>query len=973
MPRIARYRDAFYVHLLQTLTASHAARLRQEQATTRQPFGAARQHLNQFLARHRAAQLQQRFLALLFAEMGFADASRAEAALIPAVSARMLSELHSRLTTGYLHAERGELADAAALLPEIDDLLKRGIACGAMVDPWNILGFQGFFPLSPAREDSVRDPRIDELVQVVEHSLSLHARLSNEAAAAGDHELVKSVTARTKKLATWWDQFASVEIGEVRRVSGEEALISARNVAMALARWHERGEAAGDLAFWREHLDNFRSPKAFASVVDALLRKNDFRAAMALLVNWLGQAEQVPLEDGEHSFHALALRWILGQTRHGLQTRTDAPGADLIRRFLDHLEANAEEYWQVPGLEADAAAAPEHEHDDLYGAAYEGVTYRDSADDDQEGSVLGDGPPQADFDLEVQGERLGRRLRFLSTIARLWQIAVRRAPNDREALASWLATARANQRKLIDLLEDLHAYRIPEPLGSHDSLVEYDRRRVTKEQLLYAAIGTCLDTFLAVGSLCGALDVTNADEPETDRPAWEPLVIRLERAFHDGEPAAARALLPEFLKQFAEEPLLAPALGEGAEPRQVLRVRIAQTILRALAVSLPRLGLLRETYQVLRTAYQMERTHRPTGRGVTEFNHLFEAAYRAVVENVVASSATWPPEQGTDESIVAVLDDLTAPFAALWIEHSRTLQLSVLETITEGEGWRRLEELVRKYGGDLFHVRFMTLANLRGVLLRGVGAFLDYLRDNPDPLRPVRLIEDIDAGVVAREEATRRLQVVLQAIVENYEEYKDYNATAAQSDYGDNLHVLLEFLRLKASYERHAWQFRPLLLAHEVLARAGRAGAAVSWQEALTEATRQLAAGHWEELARLERTHGMRLGTVADRLREEFVKPVAVDRACAMIAPAMEEARRREKPAVFQRLQQELQDLAARPAGVGLDVPHWLRQLEHEVRRVRASQTTVAVLAADLFRLPQRPIAREEIERQLREWNEPLA
>ena len=29
-----------------------------------------------------------------------------------------------------------------------------------------------------------------------------------------------------------------------------------------------------------------------------------------------------------------------------------------------------------------------------------------------------------------------------------------------------------------------------------------------------------------------------------------------------------------------------------------------------------------------------------------------------------------------------------------------------------------------------------------------------------------------------------------------------------------NLHVLLEFLRLKAVYERHAWQIRPLVMAH---------------------------------------------------------------------------------------------------------------------------------------------------------------
>jgi hypothetical protein len=266
----------------------------------------------------------------------------------------------------------------------------------------------------------------------------------------------------------------------------------------------------------------------------------------------------------------------------------------------------------------------------------------------------------------------------------------------------------------------------------------------------------------------------------------------------------------------------------------------------------------------------------------------------------------------------------------------------------------------------------MTLANLRGVLHRGVGSFLDYLRENPDPLHPVGLLDDLDKGTISRDEATAILQFVLQAVVENYEEYKDYNTTTAQSDYGENLHVLLDFLRLKASYDRHAWQFRPLILAHEVLARAGRANAAVMWEEAFTQATREPAAAHREQLDRLERTHGVRLGTVADRLREEFVKPLAVDRASALIEPAMDEAKQVEPPAAFNRLRNELIELTARPAGVGLDVPHWLRQLENEVRRVRASQSTVAVLAGDVFRLPQRPIAREEVENQLRNWEQPF-
>ncbi len=960
MPRIARYRDAFYVHLLQSLPEKHAARLRQEQAATRQPFGAARQHLNQFLARHRASQLQQRFLTLLFAEMGYPEASREEAAKIPAASVRMLGEILSRLTTGQLHVARGELTEAAVQLPAVDELLRRGIDCGAMADPWNILGFQGLYPLSPAREDSIRDPRIDELVQVVEYTLNLHARLSSEAAATGNDSLVQTVMSSMKRLANWWDQFASVEVADVRRVSGGEALGSARHVAAALARWHERGEAAGDLAFWREHLDNFRSPKAFALVVDALLRKNDYRAAMALLINWLGHFEQVPLEDGEYSFHTLTLRWMLGQAGAG-------PEAGLVRKFMDYLEANAEEYWQVPELES-VAAEDEGEEDNLFEAAYEGMTYRDSAQDDQEGAVVG-GEEEApdEFDLEAQAESLGRRLRFLSTVARLWQIAARRTPVEPEMIAGWLETAQDNQRKLLSLLDSLHEHTIPQPLGSYDSLVEYDQRRVLKEQLLYTAIGTCLDTFLAVGSLRGALGKRGAEE--IDRPAWEPLILRLEQAFFQGDANQAQAILPEFLEKFSGESLLAPPLSEGAEPRQVLRVRVAQTLMRALVAQLPRVGLLRETYHVLKTARQMEQQNRPGGRSITEFNQLFETAFQAVVEAILGSTPTWPAEAANDRAVVEILETLAAPFLALWVEHSRTLQLSVLETAPSGEGLRQLQEFIKTYGGDLFHARFMTLANLRGILHRGVGSWLDYLRDNPDPLHPIRLLDDLD-GKIRRDDAIARLQFILQAIVENYEEYKDYNATTAQSDYGEHLFVLLDFLRLKSSYERHAWQFRPLGMVHEMLARKGRGTAAVLWQEAFTQATRELAANHLAELARLERAHGIRLSTIGDRLREEFIRPLAVDRMTALIEPAMEEARQRTEPAAFTRLRQELAEHTSRPTGAGLDVPQWLRQLEGEVRRVRASQTAVAVLAGDFFRLPQRPIRYEDLQRQLQEWEQ---
>ena len=183
--------------------------------------------------------------------------------------------------------------------------------------------------------------------------------------------------------------------------------------------------------------------------------------------------------------------------------------------------------------------------------------------------------------------------------------------------------------------------------------------------------------------------------------------------------------------------------------------------------------------------------------------------------------------------------------------------MATLESVTSEKDWARLGEFIKKYGHDLFHARFMTLANLRGILHRGIGPYLDYLSANPDPLHPVTLVEDIDKGL-ARHDPERWLHIILQTVIENYDHYRDYNTTTTQSDYGENLYQLFDFLRLKASYERNAWQLRPLNLVHEVLVKKD-APAAALWrdqvQEMSTPDTRKTIC---KRLARLEKMHGMR-------------------------------------------------------------------------------------------------------------------
>ena len=189
-------------------------------------------------------------------------------------------------------------------------------------------------------------------------------------------------------------------------------------------------------------------------MVDALLRSADYRAAMALLMNWLSQAENVPLEDGAYSFFTLALRWMLGLNRKQPAKNGQEETWPLIQKFFDFLEANADAYWEVPGLDFANGngenGGEEEPEEGLYDAAYAGMTYRDSADDNQEGSVAeGEGELHQEFDLERASERLLPHLRFLSTVARLWQIATHQVLHDAVELPSLrrVRAGRAHDRK----------------------------------------------------------------------------------------------------------------------------------------------------------------------------------------------------------------------------------------------------------------------------------------------------------------------------------------------------------------------------------------------------------------------------------------------------------------------------------------------------------------------------------------------
>jgi hypothetical protein len=1001
LPKIARYRDEFYEQLFGKVSGQHAARLKVEAEERRQPFGGSRQHLNAQLARQRASQLEHVHLARIFARMGHIAAAQEEAEVVPCASARMQCQIDCLMTSGQVACDEGKLDEAAALLPQIVDLLKRAIQCGAVIDPWNILGFDAHYSLFPALENSVRDHRADELVLLMDRLWALYSRVWSEAAAVDQQELSKKVARQFKETATWWHKFAVHEVSSVEAVESLVVYQAAERVAQAMNVWQKGGKAAGDVAFWAPHAEMFDSPKAYALVIEALLDRGDYVATMALLVHWLSQADRIGLVRADASWHDLAERWFGEAASLSGIDPGDAAAArkrwDTARKFLDYLEANAESYWRPPqfrlgtkpngGSRAELQASGTDEEDDEEGrfkSAYEGMVYIDSTDDGVEGSLFEFDDDTSD-ELVAESKRVAERLEFLSTVACLWKHAavspafraVNLASVDTAEAAQrlagirrWIEQAETNYTALEELVTSVREHRIPAPSADHDALIDYDRRRMTKESLLERIIATSVETAGAARLLAATLGAANGLPAASDDEQRQ--IVAILAALIKRDAAAARSLCPELRRLLAAQPLLYVPLAKGGNPKEIVAVRVRQNAMQDLLGWLPRLGLWVETCELLEVARQMEREH-PVGPGaVTEYDELFKIGYRSIVESLVASARTWPDkptgEENVAEALVSCLEKLTESLLTGWLGHSRTLRLSVLERIHDRAAWKKCVAFIEQYGAELFTQRFLNLGNIRAILHQGVGQWLTRLQEEPQDDAPESLLADLEAGA-SQDDIAEQLSLVLESIIENYGEYRDYNSTTTQSDRGELLYMLLDFLRLRTRYDRVCWNLKPVVLAHEILVRRSQDQAARIWRKALTERIKGEADQYLTKLAELQKKYAMRMPTVADRLAERFVRPLAIDRIRALVGPAIDEARRGGDAAKFELLRHDTQYLTREPTGVGLDVPAWLVALEEEVEDALRGNDDCWQNHDVAAMMPPVLLHFEEARQQLEEWS----
>ena len=982
LPLIAAYRDAFYEHLLARIPEDHRQRLAGEIEVRQQPFGAARQHLNQELASYRGMQMMHVHLSRVYARMGYPQSALRHVDALPVASTRMMCQLECLLHAGNRALDEGNLAVACQTLPRLVDLVQRSIECGALIDPWNIIGFDANYNLFQGTENTVRDHRADELIDLMEQIFVFAAGTWIAAEAADEAAISERVQGEFREAVEWWYQFATHEISSVDSVDAHDVFKASRNVARLLGEWNKSGAERGDLEFWAGHASTFDSDRDYVLAINSLIERDDFATSMALLIHWLSHDDLRNRPGGSASFHGLTGNWISRQRYLLDQVEDDDDWHreagriwNRLCKFTDYVEANAGDLWQVPQFTlesrhgnpppADETGEPveDDSHQDLYRAAYEDMVFRETTNDGFDGSIYEDGDATEE-QLQTELDRILEHLKFLDAVVACWGEAALLATEIRQhngpaepvralspgvglKTAEWFQQAHRYCVDLGKLIRAIDGFQLPEPDGSVDSLGEYDRQRLFKESLLDHVIHLTVDTSVALrilGAVTRSLD-PNANIPDVDADLGEDetgeagLWMDTLAGVLAGDRDRVRPCLGELVDRLVNLPLLYVPLSRGGDPARIVRLRTRQSMLGQILDCLPRLGMLTETRELIHTALAMERGQTVRQGAVTEFDELFRIGYTSMVDALIQASqpscAEDPPadreqDRQCDTALFEALETLAETMLMLWLGHSQTLRLSVLEKVRDEPSWESLVGFIDQFGETLFTQQFLSLSNIRAILHQGVDQWLTQLEEEQVEDIGWPIIEKIRAGY-PRRDAVRHMTLVLEAVIENFNEFRDYNCTTTQSDNGRLLYIFLDFLRLRCRYDQVCWNLKPVMWAHESLVRHGHVRVARLWRRLLAERVNPEAEKLLEQLAGLQQKYSIRMATVEQRLNERFVHPMHVDRLVAQVGQAMADPSSAESSRAFELIEHYAETLTRQPVGAGLELPGWLAALEAEV------------------------------------------
>ncbi|MCA9058959.1 MAG: hypothetical protein KDA85_10675, partial [Planctomycetaceae bacterium] len=749
-----------------------------------------------------------------------------------------------------------------------------------------------------------------------------------------------------------------------------------------------------DISFWQQHVGEFDSPGSFAQVVGVLLERKDHLAALGLLLQWLSRADDVRLESGNHSIHSL-----FHQLLHSICEDDDQERRwQMLRRLFAWMEANAGDFWTVPSLsnffqrrrhsDADGTSDPEGsdldlqhlfdsdeaDEDGLFHAAYDDVSFRDSANDGNTSDTMDEGYAPGTTEFEQIYRQVEPRLKFLHAVGSLWGIAAvaisrmngssSTRDDQREHLRDWLASIRVMLKGLGDLVCEVRDHEIQQLSANLESNIEYDIQMQCRFLLMQNVLSTSVE-FLMAERLIEAVLGEKSRETQDNESLDAALSAMFTAVFAQDSEGAAQCF-PALMREFRKRPLLYVPFENGGQPSAILKARVLQAVIRVLLSQLPRLGLLEETFALVQTALLMERTARPLGQAVTEFDRLFRIGLSTSIQAILQSSQRWKSEDAAlTRGVFRRIQRLMDAYGQVWRQHSSSMRLSINEDLHDEDYANTVREFISEYGEDLFHTRMLTLGNARAIIHNGADLLLDELEESVAPIHPVKLLDDIEMGLIDRDEAVDLAEFVYEVVVENFDRFLEYNTTTTHSDYGNRLYCLLDFVRLESLYDRFDWNTIPWQVAHETLARAGSDDLVAIVEDHLTDETRIVAESFVEDLEHLEAEYGVQLPTLHDHICERIVGGLIQNRMAALARRCCDLSLSRfddDLKTSFRQLRDEIEHYMSQRIGSGIEPPEWMQRLSGEVQRsqeARAGMLSDSLQDGEFSKFNQRALDKQ--------------
>lgn len=968
-------------------------------------FTEVRRSLNRSINDYRAREAHRSRFVQLMAELGQQDIVNRQINLIAGASGRMTTQILAAIHHCYALIREGKIEAAADQLPEVFRLVLRGIDCGALVDPWNILGFGGMFPLAPSPEDSIPDERIAHLLGLVERLFDLHAHILKAAAAQGKAELVERVNDSLAELADWWDQFATTKVSEVVSFSGKSLHHSAQAVARAIAAWHQAGAASGDVQFWREHAAEFPSPKAFASAGETLLQQGDLISTLALMIHWISLEHEGSIREGSNHFPALAAKWMymLWQGGERLpkrpsqaaerfpQPKTPKEKWQWTRRFFNYLEANGAHWWQAPrfrladelqphpGVEKPEEPPNQQEGEsscaeffpETFAAAYEGVIFRESALDGIDSELLEGRSEGVHSALVEELKRLSDHLFFLASLGALWQytalqIITHPELDVAETVEHWLTSADSLARGLEALTQQILRYPIQPDSSSLEDLSGCGQRLHMKETLLTQVIEAWVEVEEARWMLAMALPPEKWTNLASQQPHFANLCNLFVAVLRQG-PRAVTQAWAKFKRNIDRFNTCFRPLDKGGQPRQVVTSRVGAQLLARLLALLPRKGHLRRTIFLLDAVLAAEKRRNSPGGETSQLNTLFLVAAEALVRAVVASSERWSQDRSTRaEQLQHATQMLLSTLQRRRLEYSSRIIVSPAERLTsEAEVLDVACEFIKTYGHDLFTQSFLQYGNLLTITHLGPAQYIRLIIEQFRGSPLAQAFEKICEEKFPLEDVAAVLGVITETILGYYTHYIEYNSSTTESDRGENLHILLRHLMMVACLDRILWTHQLHLHVYRTLLRLGQAELAEFvgelFQRSVEPEVETLAFWYQE----LERLTGVQLATVRRSVTQAANYPLRVEQLRHWARRLAEASTPEESAQAAAAVEALAEEFLAHPQETGFEEPEWIDVIRNEFRR---QEKIFSLLESNLQELATLEDVRLDYEDVLRQF-----